>query len=88
MALPKLTLSGKLTVTKGKPVIGQVDNGIEIHTFVKRYLDIDFPIRTDAYLPIYAAALPVYADDTAAGVGGLTTGQLYKTAAGVLMTKN
>jgi hypothetical protein len=31
--------------------------------------------------------LPVYADDTAAGVGGLTQGNFYRTATGVLMVK-
>lgn len=31
--------------------------------------------------------LPEYADDTAAGVGGLTAGQIYRTAAGVIMVK-
>ena len=31
--------------------------------------------------------LPTYADDTAAGTGGLTEGQLYKTATGQLMVK-
>jgi len=31
--------------------------------------------------------LPVYADDTAAGVGGLIQGQFYRTATGVLMVK-
>ena len=30
---------------------------------------------------------PVYADDTAAGVGGLVTGDVYQTSAGVLMIK-
>jgi len=33
------------------------------------------------------SGLSTYADDTAAGVGGLTAGQLYKTAAGALMVK-
>jgi hypothetical protein len=31
--------------------------------------------------------LPEYADDTAAGVGGLTQGKFYRTATGVLMVK-
>jgi hypothetical protein len=31
--------------------------------------------------------LPEYADDTAAGVGGLTQGNFYRTATGVLMVK-
>jgi len=31
--------------------------------------------------------LPVYADDTAAGVGGLTQGKFYRTATGVVMVK-
>lgn len=33
------------------------------------------------------SGLSTYADDTAAGVGGLTAGQLYKTATGALMVK-
>jgi hypothetical protein len=33
------------------------------------------------------SGLSTYADDTAAGVGGLTAGQLYKTATGVVMVK-
>jgi len=32
-------------------------------------------------------SLPTYADDTAAGVGGLTAGQFYKTSAGAVMVK-
>lgn len=31
--------------------------------------------------------LPTYADDTAAGAGGLATGRIYKTSAGVMMVK-
>lgn len=31
--------------------------------------------------------LPEYADDTAAGTGGLIQGQFYRTATGVLMVK-
>lgn len=31
--------------------------------------------------------LPEYADDTAAGVGGLTAGQIYRTATGAIMVK-
>jgi hypothetical protein len=31
--------------------------------------------------------LPVYADDAAAGAGGLIAGRLYRTAAGVVMVK-
>lgn len=31
--------------------------------------------------------LSIYADDAAAGAGGLTTGQVYKTATGALMIK-
>ena len=33
------------------------------------------------------AALPQYADDAAAGGGGLTAGRLYRTATGVVMVK-
>jgi hypothetical protein len=33
------------------------------------------------------AIMPVYADDTAAGVGGLVQGNIYRTATGVLMIK-
>jgi len=33
------------------------------------------------------ANLEVYADDTAAGVGGLTQGTIYRTATGALMVK-
>lgn len=36
---------------------------------------------------ITIASLPEYADDTAAGVGGLTAGRLYRTAAGAVMVK-
>ena len=31
--------------------------------------------------------LPEYADDTAAGVGGLTKGKFYRTATGAVMVK-
>lgn len=33
------------------------------------------------------ANLPAYADDTAAGAGGLTQGKFYRTATGALMVK-
>lgn len=36
---------------------------------------------------ITAAALPEYADDTAAGAGGLAAGRLYRTAAGAVLVK-
>lgn len=36
---------------------------------------------------ITIAALPEYANDAAAGVGGLTAGRLYRTAAGAVMVK-
>jgi len=32
-------------------------------------------------------SLPEYADDAAAGVGGLTTGKFYRTATGQVMVK-
>jgi hypothetical protein len=44
-----------------------------------------FKIRGDSG---YIGGLPTYADDTAAGTAGLTSGMLYKTSAGVLMVKN
>lgn len=37
--------------------------------------------------PVIIADIPTFADDTAAGVAGLTAGMLYKTSAGVLMVK-
>lgn len=37
--------------------------------------------------PVIIDDLGTFADDTAAGVGGLTAGMLYKTSAGVLMVK-
>jgi hypothetical protein len=33
------------------------------------------------------ANLPTYADDAAAGAGGLVSGQVYKTAAGAVIVK-
>lgn len=36
---------------------------------------------------ITMAALPEYADDAAAGAGGLTAGRLYRTAAGAVLVK-
>lgn len=33
------------------------------------------------------AAFPVYADDTAAGIGGLTSGRPYKTSTGEIRVK-
>lgn len=47
----------------------------------------DIILTPTANLTFTLAAIPTYADDTAAGVGGLTAGQIYKTAAGVLCIK-
>jgi hypothetical protein len=47
----------------------------------------DVVLNPSGNLQILLAAIPTYADDTAAGVGGLTAGQVYKTAVGALMIK-
>lgn len=47
----------------------------------------DIILTPTGNLTFALAAIPTYADDAAAGVGGLTAGQVYKTAAGALMIK-
>lgn len=47
----------------------------------------DVIITPTANLTFTLAAIPTHADDAAAGVAGLTAGQVYKTAAGALMIK-
>lgn len=44
-------------------------------------------IVSAAKVKIALTAIPTYADDTTAGLGGLTAGELYKTALGILMIK-
>jgi hypothetical protein len=40
-----------------------------------------------AFRSVSLTSLPTYADDAAAGSGGLVAGQFYKTAAGAVMVK-
>jgi hypothetical protein len=47
----------------------------------------DIILTPTANLTFALAAIPTHADDTAAGVAGLTAGQVYKTAAGSLFIK-
>lgn len=42
---------------------------------------------SNSTLTVDLTLLPTYADDTAAGTGGLTAGNLYKTATGDLKVK-
>lgn len=44
-------------------------------------------VKANGVVNLAASARQVFADDTAAGVGGLATGDIYQTSAGVLMVK-
>jgi hypothetical protein len=62
-------MSNKLFIDRRVAVTGAkskilMDNPVAMHTFVIQLLE----------------SLPVYVDDAAAGVGGLTAGQLYKNS--------
>lgn len=50
-------------------------------------LDQKFFEGNEGLLWVAIGAVPTFADDTAAGVGGLTQGRIYKTATGQLMIK-
>jgi len=47
----------------------------------------DITLTAAGNINMALACIPTYADDTAAGVGGLTAGELYKTATGSLQIK-
>ena len=55
------------------------DNAVDTETVLK--------ITSDPYVEININHVPTYADDTAAGTGGLTAGQIYKTSTGELRIK-
>lgn len=76
------------------------DSGTVGHTIVRA--PVSYAVGTDGTVRLEKAssdavvivsnlgafvALTTYADDAAAGVGGLTAGYLYKTAGGVVMVK-
>ena len=73
--IPKLYIDKRFTTNGAKSQI-KLDNFVKMHGFIVEFLEE------------YSQILPVYADDTAAGAAGLTSGKMYKTAAGALMFKN
>lgn len=63
------------------------NTGLQIDTAVD---NINQDVKTTAsptFVTLNLSTLATYADDAAAGVGGLTVGQLYKTATGELRVK-
>lgn len=50
-------------------------------------VDLEFQPRGAGKMKILLTKVPTYADDAAAGSGGLSAGQIYKTSAGVLAIK-
>jgi len=73
--IPKLYIDKRFTTNGTKSQI-KLDNFVKMHSYIINFLEE------------YSKVLPIYADNTAAGVGGLTSGQMYKTATGALMFKN
>jgi len=89
-------LTAEATAGKLNLVAGTLDVDIDANTDVTVNAttgDIiltsgdDIIFTPTANLTFTLAAIPTYADDTAAGVGGLTAGQVYKQATGELMIK-
>lgn len=58
----------KRHTTNGKDSHIEMDNSVAIHTFINKHLK----------------ALPLYANDAAAGAAGLVTGDLYRTTTSIL----
>lgn len=65
------------------------DNLRDLGTSARVWKDlyIGGQVKPKTILSIDLTKVPTYADDTAAGSGGLTAGQVYKTSAGALMIK-
>jgi hypothetical protein len=63
--------------------VGTPPNGYWSGTFQSPVLT-DFDTR---YLKLNTSNIATYADDTAAGTGGLATGDIYKTSTGELKVK-
>jgi hypothetical protein len=74
MSNHKLFIDRRVAVTGAKSKI-LMDNPVAMHTFISNYIASNPTIVTSII-----EDLPVYADDAAAGVGGLTAGQLYKNS--------
>jgi hypothetical protein len=51
----------------------------------QQLMSVPFAIKSNESNKIKNAGLPVYADNAAALAGGLVAGEMYRTAAGVLM---
>ena len=64
-------------------------NELEIRQVADNAVDTEtvFKITSDPYVEINISHVPTYADDTTAGAGGLTAGQIYKTSTGELRIK-
>jgi len=69
------------TATAGDATLASTNGDVVLNA------GVDIILTPTANLTFALAAIPTYADDTAAGVGGLTAGQVYKTAAGSLFIK-
>ena len=83
MHMQDSTIKGNATTAYASPTDLSVS---EVNTLLRTLTKSD----TAAFRIIMAVlynALPIYADDTAAGAGGVTAGNPYKTATGVVMTK-
>ena len=48
-------------------------------------MSVPFALKSNESNKIKNAGLPVFADNTAAMAGGLVAGDMYRTAAGILM---
>ena len=61
-------------------------NGTNYQDFgTQQLMSVPFAIKSNESNKIKNAGLPVYADNAAALAGGLVAGEMYRTAAGVLM---
>lgn len=68
----------RINTSSSEIIIGSTDNGA-----------YPFQVNGNSFFSgnLNAASLPTYADDAAAGVGGLVAGDIYKTATGELRVK-
>jgi len=86
----RIVKSGEGTVSIGTASL----TGFRVALFPDKDITVAGLDDLDSYLPLSGGTVenliitaPTYADDTAAGAGGLTTGMVYKTATGELRIK-
>lgn len=80
------TITGFVGLTE--PEQGFIVGSFTSHDFgIRTSNNLRFVIKANGIINLSAASRPVYADDTAAGVGGLVEGDLYQDSSGNLKIK-